>query len=295
MTAKRRGVNDGMKQVTSRNSMPAAGSEIRHRAGSKTGQGKGADWRLFGLRFQDLPLAEVAASIVAAALNNQSRKIFFVNAHCVNVAYGNPEYFKLLREQPLLYADGLGMRLAAKIAGTPLRYNVNGTDLFPHICGEAAERGVPIALLGAAPGVVDACAENMRQMFPKLQIAWTHHGYMTDEEEAEVLRTLPMSGAKILFVAKGVPKQELWINEHANNVGMPITIGVGALFDFFSNSIPRAPKWVRKIHMEWLFRLIMEPRRLFVRYVVGNPIFLGRALISAARGTLRDPERRDKK
>ena len=169
------------------------------------------------------------------------------------------------------------MELAARINGTVLQHNVNGTDLFPLLCAAAAREGVPIALLGAKPGYAAQCAENMRRQFPGLLVAWVEHGYLSADEEQARLEELANSGARILLVAKGVPMQEHWIAGHANKIGVPVLLGVGALFDFYSGNIPRAPSIIRKFKLEWLFRLGMEPRRMFSRYVLGNPEFLFRA------------------
>src|SRR5690606_35527300 len=142
-------------------------------------------------------------------------------------------------------------------------YNVNGTDLFPHLCAEAAAAGVPIALLGAAPGVVDGCVRALAERYPALRVAWAHHGFVVPADTGRIVEEINASGARVLLVAMGVPRQELWIADHAAALQVPVVLGVGGLFDFVSGRVPRAPLALRRLRLEWLFRLAVEPRRLF--------------------------------
>lgn len=239
-----------------------------------------ADIREFiGLRFWDIPLPRAARFIVDRAARGEPTQVFFVNAHCVNEAAAHPDYAKLLANAPFVFADGAGMALAARFSGTRLVHNVNGTDLFPLICQAAAAAAVPVALLGARPGVARACAERITRMFPGLRVVWTDHGYLTPEQERARLADLNASGARILFVAKGVPVQECWIADHADRLAAPVVLGVGALFDFYSGAVRRAPRLVRDLRSEWLYRLMLEPRRLSRRYLLGNPAFIARTLL----------------
>jgi exopolysaccharide biosynthesis WecB/TagA/CpsF family protein len=232
-----------------------------------------------GFRFWDISLVRAAQYLVDMAAANQKLQVFFVNAHCVNVAVRDRAYARLLETAPFLFADGFGMALAARIWGIQLANNVNGTDLFPMVCRAAADASVPIAFLGARPGVAKVCAERMTKDYPGLKVVWAEHGYHSPDLEENKLAELNASGARILFVAKGVPEQEHWISAHMDKITVPVVLGVGALFDFYSGSVPRAPRLMRDLRMEWAFRLWREPRRLFRRYVIGNPEFLVRALM----------------
>jgi exopolysaccharide biosynthesis WecB/TagA/CpsF family protein len=234
---------------------------------------------IMGLRFWDIDLASAAAFLVDAAAAGRRLQVFFVNAHCVNVAARDLDYRRLLTNSPFLFADGAGMALAARFSGIALKNNVNGTDLFPKLCEAAAAASVPIALLGARVGVAQKCAALMEERYPGLRIVWVEDGYRSSEEETMRLPELNGSGAKMLLVAKGVPGQEHWIAANAARLTPPVILGVGALFDFYSGAIPRAPKLVRELRIEWLYRLMHEPRRLFRRYVLGNPEFIARVLL----------------
>jgi exopolysaccharide biosynthesis WecB/TagA/CpsF family protein len=239
---------------------------------------------LFGLRFWDAELDTVAQFLVQCAAARERFHGFFVNAHCVNVAARDQDYARLLSQAPFLFADGVGMALAARMHGRRLVHNVNGTDLFPRLCSAAAAADIPIALLGARPGIAELCASQMQLAEPRLRVSWTGHGYHTPGAEALELRRLNESGARILLVAKGVPAQEHWIVRHAGQVLAPVTLGVGALFDFYSGAIPRAPRVVRHVQAEWVYRLLHEPRRLSRRYLLGNPAFICRTVSWRASG-----------
>ncbi|MEW5788599.1 MAG: WecB/TagA/CpsF family glycosyltransferase [Pseudomonadota bacterium] len=239
---------------------------------------------LFGLSIRNVTLPEAAAMLVTDAQAGTRRQVNFVNAHCVNVGARDGSYLKALRESDLLFADGSGMRLAARLAGLDLRDNVNGTDLFPLLCEAAAAAGVGVALLGARPGVAQRCGDNMMARFPGLKVVWAHHGYLQDVDTQALVESVNASGAGLLFVAMGVPMQELWIARHADALRPPVLLGVGALFDFYSGEVSRAPALVRRWGLEWVYRFLLEPRRMFTRYILGNPLFIGRTLARRALG-----------
>lgn len=234
---------------------------------------------IMGMRFWDGELGAAAQFLVNAAVEHRRIQVYFVNAHCVNVAARDPGYAELLKNASFLFADGAGMALAARLNGVALANNVNGTDLFPKLCAAAASAGVPVAFLGARPGVARQCAARMEQEYPGLHVVWAEDGYLSNEAERLKLVELNGSGARLLFVAKGVPIQEHWIAANAAHLATPVILGVGALFDFYSGTVPRAPLLVRKLRLEWAYRLVQEPRRLFRRYVLGNPEFIARALL----------------
>lgn len=233
---------------------------------------------VMGLRCWDVSLPRAARFLVNRAHSGEPLQVYFVNAHCVNVAARDPDYRRVLSRAPFVFADGAGMALAARIGGRALAHNVNGTDLFPELCAAAAADGLPIALLGSRPGVAAACATRMMQQYPGLRVVWVADGYLGADEEDARLIDLNASGARMLFVAKGVPMQELWMAAQAGRLAPPVLLGVGALFDFYSGTVARAPPRLRQLRLEWLYRLAQEPRRLFARYVLGNPAFVARAL-----------------
>lgn len=232
---------------------------------------------LFGLNIHDTYLADAATWIVERATSRAPTQVAFVNAHCINVMCRDSAYRAALEGCDRIFADGSGMALAARAAGIQLRDNVNGTDLFPVLCRAASMQGANLYLFGGMPGVADSAAARMLVEVPDLDIAGTSHGFMRrrgDEERA--IERINASGAQIVLVGLGVPAQELWIARNRHRLDAPVVIGVGGLFDYYSDRIPRAPRIVRAVGCEWAWRLAQEPRRLARRYLLGNVEFLMR-------------------
>jgi N-acetylglucosaminyldiphosphoundecaprenol N-acetyl-beta-D-mannosaminyltransferase len=206
----------------------------------------------------------------------------FVNADCVNQLAGadGDAYHEVLSRARFVFADGSGMKLAGRILGQPLRDNVNGTDLFPRLCASLNESANThsLFLLGGRPGVAEGVRDWIRETYPSVAVAGLRHGYFDPGSIDEVLAEIRASGARILLVAFGAPRQDLWIREQLPKLDVALAIGVGGLFDFYSGRLPRAPRWVRRLGMEWSFRLLREPDRLWRRYLLGNPIFVARTL-----------------
>ena len=244
------------------------------------------DTALFDLSLLRAERAETIKALVSFASQGVPLTVNFVNAHCINVAHGNADYAAILKDSDVLLPDGSGIRLAARLAGTDTGDNLNGTDLFPHICESAAAAGVSIFLLGGEPEVAAATAAAMQARYPRLVIAGTHHGFFDDESCDQVIGAINASGAGMLFVGFGVPRQEQWIDRFRPVIDTPVLLGVGGLFDYYSNRIPRAPHLFRQLGCEWVWRLAQEPRRLAGRYLLGNPLFVARAAENAlsARG-----------
>lgn len=207
-----------------------------------------------------------------------SRQVAFLNADCVNISYRDPVYRQSLQDSNWVFGDGIGVRLAAQAVGTPLVDNVNGTDLYPALMPVLALAGRSVYFLGARPGVAERMAQRARERWPGLQVAGVRHGYFSPEEEEGVVAEIRAARPDLLLVAFGAPRQDVWIRDNLDRLGARVAMGVGGLFDFYSGGIPRAPGWVRSLHMEWAYRLYQEPRRLWRRYLIGNAVFLTRVL-----------------
>jgi len=234
------------------------------------------------------PLVNTEARHAIGALLAPGRKTaFFFNAHCANMRAADPLYDIALRRATYVLPDGIGVELAARMTGTPLQANLNGTDLVPELLHRAAAAGKSVFLLGGTPGTAQAAAQKLCMMIPGLRIAGTRDGYEGLRRTDEVLGDMNDSGADIVLVALGVPMQELWIDEHRREIDAQIVLGVGALFDFLAGNVRRAPALVRKARLEWVWRLAMEPRRMAKRYVIGNVTFLARAALYARRAAQR--------
>lgn len=225
------------------------------------------------------PLADATADQAAhALLDRPAPRVFFLNAHCANVAARDPLYASALRRADHVLPDGIGVELAARLRGHRLTANLNGTDFTPVLMREAARRGLSVFLFGARPGTAERAAERLIHDIPGLRVVGTMDGYDDARDEEAAIARINASGADILLVAMGVPQQELWIDRNAERLNTRLNLGVGALFDFLAGNVRRAPALVRKARLEWAWRLAVEPRRMARRYLVGNVTFMARAI-----------------
>jgi N-acetylglucosaminyldiphosphoundecaprenol N-acetyl-beta-D-mannosaminyltransferase len=231
---------------------------------------------VLGVRIVNTTMAEALDWIVEGARGRDRRLLAFVNPDCLNIAVRDPAYRGTLTGAARVLPDGIGLHLAGKLLGTPLRENVNGTDLFPLLCERLASTDLSVYLLGARPGIADEAARRMQERYPGLRVAGIASGYFSGDEEEAVVDAINRSGAGVLLVAMGVPRQEAWLARWHDRLAPPVRMGVGGLFDFYSGRIPRAPAWLRELGLEWTYRLRQEPGRMWRRYVIGNPQFLWR-------------------
>ena len=232
--------------------------------------------RFFGIEMANTTMEETLSWLTGRARGRERTLLAFVNPDCLNTAYVNPDYKQVLQQASRVLPDGIGVNVGCRMQGVAMRSNLNGTDLFPRLCEALAGTGQSIYLLGAQPGRAEATARAMQEKYPQLNVAGTHHGYFDAEGEAAVIHDINASGADILLVAMGAPRQEMWLSRHAEALQVPVRMGVGGLFDYYSGSIPRAPLWMREIGLEWVWRLLQEPGRMWKRYLIGNPLYLFR-------------------
>lgn len=228
----------------------------------------------------NLTIDEAVELVVGAPEVGRARLVYFVHAHALNLARFSREYARLLAGADALLPDGIGIRMAAGALGIGMRHNLNGTDLFPVLCREAAERKIPVVLIGGKPGIAAECARRMSQEVPMLDVALTTSGYFASEIQAwAVAGAVRRLGRCLVLVGMGSPMQERWAAANLRNCPGATVLTVGGLFDFYSGRVRRAPIFWRETGMEWVYRLLQEPRRLATRYLVGNPLFLTLALV----------------
>ena len=232
--------------------------------------------KLFDIEIDNVTLEEAVDAIVERLDGDTPTQVSFVNADCVNIACRHPEYLEALQQSDLVFADGIGVRVAGDVLGRPVRDNVNGTDLFPRLAAALQGSGKRVYLLGGRPGVADGVARWLAMNYSGVELVGWRHGYFSADEEAKLIVDIRRLGADLVLVAFGAPRQELWIRRFRSKLGAKVVIGVGGLLDFFSGQIPRAPRCLRKLGMEWCYRLYQEPQRLWRRYLVGNTVFLAR-------------------
>ncbi len=167
----------------------------------------------------------------------------------------------IVHDCALSLCDTIGLLAVARRRGAPLRARVAGVELIELLCEGAAAEGLPIYFLGGAPGVAADAAAVLRSHFPGLLVAGTRSGYFREDESRAVARTIAASGARLLLAGMGSPRQEYWLAEHLRETGCGAGIGVGGSFDVISGRIKRAPQPIRRLGLEWLYRLVKEPRR----------------------------------
>ncbi len=180
--------------------------------------------------------SEAIELLLTRLLKRQGGRVYYGNAHTMVTAATNPALAEALEHSDLLLADGSGVRGSA-LLGTPLVYNLNGTDLVPSLCENGAAKGLSIYLLGAKPGIAEEAAANLKKAYPDLLIAGTQHGYFSEAETPQVLEAIRIACPHLLLVAMGVPLQEIWIDQYASFLPGITCMGVGGLFDFVAERV----------------------------------------------------------
>lgn len=183
---------------------------------------------------------------------NTSAFVVTINTEIVMHARKDPEYEKILKSANLIVNDSIGIKWARGMFGISSKERVHGSDLLESLAKKAGEDGLSLGLLGARSGVVEKTAEVLKKIHPNLKIAFAFQEWPVSNQPK----------CDILFVAFGSPKQEKWIYENIKNIDVKVAIGVGGAFDFVSGNVKRAPEWIRKIGLEWVFRLLIQPWRI---------------------------------
>lgn len=238
-----------------------------------------ASLRVLGVRVHDVTMAEAVARIGAWVARRAIAQVVTVNPEFVMRAQLDDAFRVVLNEADLSLADGQGILWAAKRLGHPLRERVTGSDTVPALCALAAERGWRVYFLGAAPGVAAEAARRMQAQHPGLLVVGCHAGSPAVEEEAEIGARIREAQPDLLLVAYGAPAQDLWIARNKERLGVPVCMGIGGTLDFIAGRVPRAPLWMRRHGLEWLFRLYIQPWRW--RRMLSLPRYAARVLAAS--------------
>ena len=229
--------------------------------------------------FLSLSIADALKLLEDVIGSGGKQCVSFINADCLNISCKDETYRNILNAQDIVLPDGAGMNIACRMIGERLVANLNGTDLIPELWEVAAAKGYRFFLLGAAPGVTERMKARLEESYPGIEVVGEHHGYFDHAKESEsVIQKINQCNPNVVLVAFGAPSQDKWIFEHKDKINTNLLVGVGGLFDFYSGDKKRAPMWMRKAGMEWLYRLYLEPSRLWRRYIVGNPLFIYRVV-----------------
>ena len=245
---------------------------------------------IVGIRVAALGWRQALDQLNKTIDGNGPQRIFnFLNANNANLAMRNPVYRQGLDRCEVL-PDGFGVDIASRtLHGTAFPANLNGTDFIPALLVHA-ERPLKVALIGARPEILERAAANFRRSTPWHEFHAVSDGFFDKTDSAPVLDALAEIDPDITLVAMGSPSQEIWIDSNIRQGHGRVVFGVGALFDFVSGAVQRAPKLVRDLRLEWAWRLVMEPSRLWYRYIVGNPVFLYHVFRYKFLGTGRNPQ-----
>ncbi len=214
------------------------------------------------------------------ALAQGDRPAYAVTANVDHVVrfHRCPQVRTLYTDADLVLADGAPLVWVSRLLGVPLPERVAGSDLFPRLCQEAAKCGLSVFFLGGDPGTAHKAADLLSKRHPRLRVAGTYcptFGFETDSDESQRINHLIRDAAPdLLFVGLGSPKQEQWISANRHACGARLSVGVGISFSFTSGDVRRAPRWMQRIGLEWVHRLVQEPRRLGRRYLIEDAVFL---------------------
>jgi N-acetylglucosaminyldiphosphoundecaprenol N-acetyl-beta-D-mannosaminyltransferase len=228
---------------------------------------------------EDEAMQRIAAFLEAGGPHH----VVTVNPEFIMEAQHNALFRSVLHAANLATPDGFGLLLAARWLGTPLRGRATGVALVQRIAALAAARGYRLFLLGAAPGVAEEAAAVLRARHPRLHIVGCFAGTPHPRHEPFLRQIIAATRPDVLFVAYGHPRQDLWIARNQPALRVPLAMGVGGVYDYLSGRVPLAPAWVRRIGLEWLYRLARQPRR-WRRILVAVPLFLWAVLRRGRRG-----------
>ena len=239
---------------------------------------------MMGCRIDNLSMEETLGRIEEFIRSGKPHQHVVVNVDKLVKASRDEGLRRIINDCALVNADGMPVVWASRLLGKPLKERVTGVDLFEALMRRAGERGWRVFLLGARREVVAQVAETYRRRYPPLVIAGWRDGYWQGEaEEAEVAAQVRASGADLLFVAIGSPKKEQFLGRWQATMRIPFAMGVGGTFDVAIGRVKRAPRWMQRAGLEWFYRFLQEPRRMFRRYFIEDMAFLWLLLKEAAR------------
>lgn len=234
---------------------------VAHKMLARVGEERGMV-ELFGVPIANLTGQEALERIAEFVSSRRPHHVVTSDSLMLVRAQRDEEFRQILERADLVTPDGAGVIWAGRMLGQRLREKVSGVDLVERICGIAAERGFSVYLLGGSPGVAEEAARVLAQRHPGLKVAGTRHGYFCAGEEGEIVEGIAAVRPEVLFVGLGAPRQEKWITANLNRLGVPVCIGVGGSFDVISGRLARAPVWMQRWGLEWLYRVMKEPKRL---------------------------------
>ena len=237
---------------------------------------------IFKVQIAPLTVEELHSHIAEYVQAKQHHLTLHVNVHGLNLAYEQKWLREFLNQAALVFCDGAGVIWGAKILGRHIPQRITYADWMWQLAEFAAQKGFAFYFLGAKPGIVEQAAVRLKTNFPQLKIVGVHHGYFdkshNSAENKAIIQQINAAQPDILIVGFGMPLQEQWLSENWEQINAHVALTGGAVFDYLSGELQRAPTWMTNNGLEWLGRLFIEPRRLWRRYIVGNPLFIWRVI-----------------
>ena len=239
---------------------------------------------LLGLSIDNLSMQETLDRIGEIISAKKPVQHVVVNAAKIVHAQKDNHLKSVINNCGLINADGQAVVWAARILGIPLKERVAGIDLMYNILKISPEKGWRIYFLGAKEEIVKKVVEKAKVDFPGIRVAGFRNGYFKDNDEENIVQGIKESGADILFVAISSPQKEIFLNKYMKEMNVPFCMGVGGSFDVYAGHTKRAPVWLQRIGMEWFYRILQEPRRMWKRYATTNPVFIYLVMKNLIRG-----------
>jgi N-acetylglucosaminyldiphosphoundecaprenol N-acetyl-beta-D-mannosaminyltransferase len=237
---------------------------------------------LLGVRVHGYTLPQVLTWITRHIQAEEHITLAYANVHAINLAHSLPWFRDFLNQSDLVFCDGFGVKWGVRLLGHTIPQRFTPPDWLDQLAATAEQHDFRLFFLGARPGVAEQAATRLQQRFPRLQVVGTAHGYFDttpgSAENEAVIQAINASRPHILIVGLGMPLQEHWIYHNRSRLQANVVLPVGAALDYVAGAVPRGPAWMTNHGMEWLARLLIEPRRLWRRYLLGNPLFLWRVL-----------------
>lgn len=231
-------------------------------------------YKIFNAYVDALSFDETIQEVERIIAEGKPAQHVVINASKMNLMQQDEKLTEIVNSCPLINADGASIIWAAKKLGIPIKERVTGIDLFTKLIEISNEKGYRIFLFGAKEEVVTKVKAIFEEKYPKIQISGYRNGYFTENDESDIVKQIADSNADIMFVAFSSPKKEYWINKYLNQLNIPFVMGVGGSFDVVAGVTDRAPEWMQKRGLEWFYRFIQEPRRMWRRYIIGNAKFV---------------------
>jgi len=241
--------------------------------------------RLLDLRVDCVTTDEILEHITDVIESGRQELVLNVNIHAFNLAHTDPEFRRILREAPIVFCDGHGVKLGARLVGRSIPEVITYDDFIWPLAALCERRGYRLFLLGGYPGDAEKAREILETAHPDLELAGAHHGFFEKEgpENARMVDLVNRAGTDVLLCSFGMPLQEKWLAANSADLSTAVMLAGGGCIDLLSGRAPRPPRWMADLGLRWLFRLTYEPRKVFRRYLFGNPLFMARVLRQRVR------------